>query len=106
MFLANKEQISKIIANAVNASIPHGAGHFVYERKNYEPELFSDKENRGIISINYYGGRCVKLSIKKLDNGYYEFIGDYPDSEYQTWNHRYESYEELVKSVEGTVIKQ
>ncbi len=95
-FKATDDQIKQIAANAVNASRPMGMGFLHYQPEHeFKPEDFT--MDKGGLYLDYVQGRMVKLYIHKdLDEW---VINGEPRSDYQSWCHKYPTYESLVNSI-------
>lgn len=101
-FKATDEQLATVMANAVNASLPRGMGllHYKAEKKYTAKDFLGElKTNTGWVSLDYVGGRCVKLRLMPSKDGYYEINDDVkPNPEYQSWYMTYPTYKDLFAS--------
>lgn len=108
-FKATKEQVIKIITNAINASKPMGMGSLFWRNKDYKTEEIEILLGNST-EVDYFQGRMVKLFIGscqtspsiKEPNIYETFRN--PKIDYQSWVTKYPTYEDLVTSVEGVEI--
>lgn len=110
IFKATDDQLAIVVANAVNASKPMGAGHFHYRPDHeFKPEDFIEhiKTNTDWVSFDYVEGRMVKLRIwPDVDKkGYYSCSNDRPREDYQSWYWKYPTYKELLATADIKVEK-
>lgn len=101
-FKATKEQVAQIAVNAVKASEPMGMGFMKFNAE----EKFDLKEfepgNAGL-SLDYVGGRMVKLHIWGKEDGTWSTRRN-GNIEYQSWLQKYAEPIDLLKSVPGVEI--
>ena len=100
-FQATEEQILQIGANAVNAAKAMGMGILHYEDRNYTPKDIEENFNTKELYIDYFKGRMNKMYIKRVPDNYWVITDTPPNIAYQSWAHKYSTYEELVNSVIG-----
>lgn len=101
-FKATDEQVKQIAVNAVQASKPIGMGFLHYNpSKKYNSSDFTIGHSG--IDLDYINGRMVKLYLWKIDDGIWKINGK-AQSDYQSWVHKYPTYEDLLKSVEGVEL--
>jgi len=104
-FKATELQVLQIAANAVNASNPgdpHSMGWLHYSEKVFTPEDIKFT-SRGV-SLDYVGGRMVKLTIRTTETPEVFYIRNDLDIEYQSWVTKYPTVQSLIESVKGTEI--
>ena len=97
IFKATDEQILQVECNAINSSIPAGMGFLHATSKVFRSKDISIKYDQ--INMDYVQGRMVKLMIKRVKDNEWECVGSSPRSDYQSWCHKYPTYEALVSSV-------
>jgi hypothetical protein len=105
-FFANEDQIYQIFTNAINASKPVGFGRFQYKDVTYTVDevktaLQGNTSNHmegTWLWVDYFEGRMVKLTVSRENENEWFIAGD-PKIDYQSWVHKYPSYEALIKSV-------
>lgn len=95
---ATDEQVMKMCALAVNASVPMGLGWLHATSEEFTPEQFSKAVvgNSGCF-LDYVQGRMVKLRMWRRAAGQWEI----PDSlrlEYESWGSTYPTYAALAKA--------
>lgn len=106
-FIASLDQIRKMAALAVNASVPAGMGFMHFKPTEYKPEeidlnfdqfghKFGKKE--GSVNLDYYEGRMVKLTITNVGADRWRVSDNAPHPEYQSWAKTYPTYQELAKA--------
>jgi hypothetical protein len=105
-FTATADQMYQIVANAITHSKAVGMGVYHFQRRNYLPE---DIKNTSIVkedtvSVDYYAGRMVKISFRRVKDNTWDVLGDEAHPEYQSWCCRYETYRDLILSVPGVSI--
>lgn len=101
-FKASEAEVKKMVLLAVNSSSPVGMGFLHYERKDYSLDDIDFKDISEEIDIDYFRGRMVKLSIKRLHpEGDDWQVPDHVDPEYQSWSQRYPGYEDLLLAAKG-----
>ena len=91
------EQVVEMGKLAVLASSPAGMGFL-----HYDPRLTKDAIQldikRDSLHIDYYQGRMVKFSARRVSDGKWEF-SDSINREYQSWIDTYPSYQALADAV-------
>lgn len=103
-FKATNDQLRQLINNAINASSPVGlglmhfkAGDISLDRDKFEDQLRSPNGN--IISVDYFQGRMVKLTIwknKDMDGSYR--MRENIRGDYESWICKYPTVPDLLKS--------
>lgn len=108
VFKATNEQVMQIGANATNASKPVGMGFIQFDAsKKFEPDFFSEwVEQHMEMSLDYVGGRMVKIFIKLIGSETWRIPNPSVNSEYQSWSYKYRNYEELLASAGITEIEK
>jgi hypothetical protein len=100
-FLATEQQLKQIIFNAIDWSKPplkHGP-YLVYSSElAFKAEDIKIEFQGSWLDLDYVCGRCVKLFMRKVAEGCYEFENE-ADPERQTWACKYPTNEALIKSV-------
>lgn len=105
-FRATKEQVSEIVANAVNASVARGMGFLHYDgariftAEDFLPDVEESPTN---LNYDYVQGRMVKLFIREVEDGIWQTESGEARSDYQSWRYRYPTFKDLVTSIEGGV---
>lgn len=114
IFNATKEQIQLAGALAADAASPVGMGIMQYQADHdftakEMKQFWSDRE----FHIDYAQGRCVKMRVWPADERFYkdtdgyEWMTGYPTrSDYETWNGKYPTYEDLLRAAGITDIKR
>ncbi len=99
-FKATEGQVKQIFANAINASIPVGMGFLQVKEKHYTSEDIIIPE-MGVLDLDYFEGRMVKLAIKKIGKQEWEITRpQYPPRiDYQSWVGEYHTLDSLIGSV-------
>lgn len=105
-FTATSDQMHQIVANAVTHSKAVGMGVYHFQRRKY---LAEDIKNTSIVKedkvdVDYYSGRMVKISFKRIKDNTWKVLGDEAHPEYQSWCGVYETYRGLLLSVPGVTI--
>jgi len=96
-FKATEAQIKKVAALAVNASSPIGMGVLHYKADfEFSPSDFEVDETG--LHLDYVQGRMVKLNIRRIDGNTYKARDDAPTADYQSWVHKYPTYEALFSA--------
>lgn len=112
-FKATEDQVWEIMTNAINASVPAGMGFFHFENKNYtveevKKELAVDgygRPQKDEVYADYFAGRMVKLSIRKVQDGVWKMKDEFRD-DYQSFCHKYPTPLDLIASVSGTDLME
>jgi len=94
-FRATEDQVKKMAALAVNASIPMGLGKFHATSKEFEPSDF-EIDDSGSLDIDYFQGRMVKLLLAKDKENIWSTCGITPRSDYQSWVGKFPTYHKLA----------
>lgn len=101
VFNATDDQLYNLCKNAFDNSRPMGMGFL-----HFKPDSEFDKswcEFTGKhLSMDYVQGRMVKIMIGKPDDksgyDYRLYSQSKPDPEYQSWYHKFPTYQELFKA--------
>ena len=107
-FTATDEQVRMMAALASQHSKPMGMGLYHYNSSTkFVPTQFEFEKNysgKRQMYCDYVEGRMVKLCLNEVEEGVWEPNNDTPNSEYQSWSHKYPTYRELVEAAGGKVV--
>lgn len=94
------EQVVKMAKLAILASVPMGMGFLHHNPNLTEADLTDIKVKDGGLYIDYYQGRMVKFNATWNTNigGERDWTFGFENIEYQSWLHKYPSYDELAKA--------
>lgn len=118
IFNATKEQIQLAGALAANEAEPVGLGMLHYRPEHEftpeEMEAYWIDDKKDHFQIDYAEGRCTKFSVWKADqlfhsddvSGYEWMTGADTQSDYETWNSEYPTYEDLLRAAGITDMKR
>lgn len=99
-FQATNEQVTALMANAINASIPMGLGGLHFQPGDIDPKVFESDVESGDVYADYYQGRMVKLGFRREGDDWISHI-ETPRNDYQSWASKYPTMTDLLASVPG-----
>ena len=98
IFKASEDQVKKIACNAINASSPMGLGFIHYKPKKFKVTDLDGLLTKTGLFLDYVEGRMVKLCIWREGADQWKCLSRTPNSSYQSWCNKYETFEELIRS--------
>lgn len=97
-FKANREELQKIAANAINASEPVGMGLIHFKPGDFRPDQIEINPGVNPVYIDYYQGRMVKLMIRHDEERNCWRTENDIRADYQGWKRKYPTAESLLKA--------
>ena len=106
--LMTRQELPKVITNAINASIPGGSYDVdeILDAISRPARRYDDIQisHNGTLNVDNFDGHPVRLFIqrqrgKTLEEDVFSVYDDDAEDGYHMWSQRYKSHLELVKSV-------
>lgn len=106
LLTGSDDAIKQMICNAINASSPMGLGIIHYKPGDVKPADLRDVADMtigGMIDVDYFQGRMVKVRLRRDDDRWTLNAHHPPRPDYQSWCGTYPTWEALAASAGITV---
>ena len=100
-FTLTDEHVKRMAAAAVNASKAVGMGWMHFDKTaTITVDDIHVIPSEDLLSIDYYQGRMVKFHARRVKGDVWNFYPDNPTADYQSWVHKYPTWEKLFEATQ------